>query len=476
MVWEVTTILVLIIYAVTTISTIFMILMENRNPVKSIAWIFVLLLFPVAGFVFYILVGKNLRKKMVLSSRSIDKWHERIEVIKNNPILEKSFPEQYRNLAFMALNSCNASMYVNNKVDVYTDGVSFFDALFADIEKAKSYIHIEFYIFNSDKIGTKLIDVLKRKVAEGVKVRVIIDDVGSWKMKKSVVRDMRKAGIEIFCFLKVSIPAIGSRINYRNHRKIVVIDGSVGYTGGMNVADRYVDGLKWGSWRDTHMRVEGDAVHGLQRCFLSDWYFVSQKLLDNDALFYPNPSEVVGNSLLQIVSSAPDSQWESVMQMFFLAISRARHTIYLETPYFLPPQPIISALQVASLGGVDVRIIIPRYSDAQFALSSSRSYIDDMQKAGIKVYFYEPGFLHSKTIVIDDMLSTVGSANMDFRSFEQNFEINAWIYDADFALRLKEIFMDDLGKSTLIDPDKWKERPRLQKLSESWARLFSPLM
>ena len=476
MVWELTTNLFLVLYFITIIGIILMLLMENRSPVKSIAWIFVLILLPVVGLLLYILVGKNFRKKMVISHRSLAKWKERIETIKGNPMLEKSFPKQYKNFAYMAVNSSNSTLYVNNGVRLFTTGKEFFDSMFAEVEKARKYVHVEFYIFNSDTIGSKFIEILKRKAKEGVKVRVIIDDVGSWLMRKSSVREMRAAGIEIYCFLKVGLPAINSKVNYRNHRKIVVIDGDVGYTGGMNVADRYVEGSRWGAWRDTHLRIEGEAVHGLQRVFLSDWYFVSRSLLSDDPLYYPTPDSPSGNSLVQVVSSSPDSEWESIMQTFFMAIAQARNYIYLQTPYFLPNQTIVNALQCAALGGVDVRIIIPRHSDASFALKSSMTYIDEMLNAGVKVYFFEEGFIHSKTIVIDDNLSTVGSANMDFRSFEQNFEINTWIYDPEFAQTMKNIFLADLEKSSQINLEEWRNRPRLEKFGESWARLFSPLM
>ncbi|MCQ2207561.1 MAG: cardiolipin synthase [Paludibacteraceae bacterium] len=476
MVWELTTNIFLVLYFITIIGIILMLLMENRSPVKSIAWIFVLILLPIVGLALYILIGKNFRKKMVISHRSLAKWQERIETIKANPILEKSFPKQYKNFAFMALNSSNSTLYVNNGVKHFTTGKDLFDSMFAEVEKAKKYIHVEFYIFNSDTIGSRFIEILKRKAKEGVKVRVIIDDVGSWLMRKSSVREMRASGIEIYCFLKVGLPAINSKVNYRNHRKIVVIDGEIGYTGGMNVADRYVMGSKWGEWRDTHLRIEGEAVHGLQRVFLSDWYFVSQTLLSDDDLYYPTPSEPNGNSLIQVVSSSPDSEWESIMQTFFMAIAQARDYIYLQTPYFLPNQTIVNALQCAALGGVDVRIIIPRHSDASFALKSSMTYIDEMLNAGVKVYFFEDGFIHSKTIVIDDNLSTVGTANMDFRSFEQNFEINTWIYDPEFAQTMKSIFLKDQERSTQINLEEWRNRPRLEKFGESWARLFSPLM
>ena len=475
MVWELTTFFVIAIYALTIISTILMMMMENRSPVKSIAWIIVLLVIPGFGLLIYVFFGRKFRKKMVISHRSLEKWHQRVAAIESDPVFGKSFPLEYRNMALLALHSSNAHLYINTDVRIFTDGPSLFDSIFEEMEKAEKFIHVEYYVFLSDEIGTRFINILKRKAAQGLEVRVIIDDVGSWMLKKSEVKKMREAGIQVYCFLKVGLPFLSSKINYRNHRKILVIDGKVGFTGGMNVADRYVKGSKWGTWRDTHLRLEGEGVHGLQRTFMADWFFVSRTLLRNDALYYPDVQSF-GSSVIQVVASGPDSQWESIMQVLFMAMAQARKYIYLETPYFLPNTPILHALQVASLGGTDVRIILPRHSDAAFALRSSCSYIDDMLKAGVKVYFYNPGFIHSKTIVIDDKLSTVGTANMDFRSFEQNFEVNTLIYDPEVAARMKATFETDLANSTPIDPMEWKRRPRLRKLGESWARLFSPLM
>ena len=476
MIWEITTMFLALVYWVTILTTIIMLLMENRSPVKSIAWIIVLLVLPGVGWIFYLFFGKNFRKRLVISHRSLSKWKEKVEVVNDSPNFDKQALHDTHNLAFLSFNSCGSSLYVNNCEEIFLNGKDLYARMFPELLAAKKYIHLEYYVFNSDTIGSQLIEILEKKAREGVKVRVIIDDVGSWMMKKKVVNKMRECGIEIYCFLKVGLPFLSSKVNYRNHRKIVVIDGEVGYTGGMNVADRYVEGSKWGVWRDTHLRLEGDSVHGLQRVFISDWYFVSQVLLTGDALYYPVPEVQLGNSLVQIVSSGPDSQWMSIMQFFFMAIARANKYVYIETPYFLPNVPILNALQVASLGGADVRIILPRRSDAQFALLSSCSYLTEILKAGVKVYFYDPGFIHSKTIVIDDKISTVGSANMDFRSFEQNFEVNTMIYNVDFATKMKQIFFDDLKDSTQVELEEWKKRSIWRKFGESVARLFSPLM
>jgi len=450
--------------------------MENRNPVKSIAWITVLIMLPIVGFVFYIFFGKNIRRRIVLSRRSLHKVKRNSMIIASDieQISSDVLPPEQRNIATLARNSCDALAYEGNELKVYTDGVDVFEDIFEDIKQAKHHIHLEYYIFLADEIGRKMIDVLIGKVKEGVAVRVIIDDVGSWQMPKITIREMQNQGIEVMSFLKVGLPFLSSKVNYRNHRKILIIDGKVGFTGGINIADRYVKGLKWGKWRDTHLRVEGPAVHGLQKIFLTDWYFVNRELI-TDVVFYPDLIKS-GSSLVQIITSGPNTLWNSVMQVYFMAIVQAREYVYIQTPYFLPTDSIITALQTAVLGGVDVRIILPMRSDAKITLASSYSYMWEMLKAGVKMYFYEPGFLHSKTIVIDDKLFTVGSTNMDFRSFEQNFEVNALVFDPEIAVKMRKIFEQDLADSVRVNAGTWRKRPVKVRLKESIARLFSPLL
>jgi cardiolipin synthase len=475
MLGEITAVIFIIVYVYTILTTILLLLMENRNPVKSIAWIVVLILLPIIGFIFYIFFGKNFRRKIVISRRSLQKVKKNSAAVTDIELVPHTIlsPEN-RNLAVLAYNNCDAFAYENNEITIFTDGNTLYDDIFEVIENARHHIHLEYYIFLSDEIGRKLIDILIRKVKEGVAVRIIIDDVGSWGIKKSAIRDMQHAGIEVMSFLKVGLPFLSSKVNYRNHRKILIVDGLIGYTGGINIADRYIKGLKWGKWRDTHIKIEGSGVHGLQKTFLTDWYFVNRKLI-SDAVFFPIPDRT-GNSLVQIITSGPNSSWHSVMQVYFMAIVRAKEYVYIQTPYFLPTESIITALQTAALSGVDVRVVLPKRSDARFTLTSSYSYMDEMLNAGVKMYFYQPGFLHSKTIVIDDKISTIGSTNMDFRSFEQNFEVNALIFDPDVAIKMRKIFEQDIADSLRVNPKTWKKRPVKERLKESIARLFSPLL
>ncbi|MCQ2225297.1 MAG: cardiolipin synthase [Paludibacteraceae bacterium] len=447
-------------------------LVENRNPVKSIAWIMVLVFLPIIGFLCYIFVGRKFRKRHVISKRSllINKKSNTIDLTEL-PNLELT--DDQRSIATLAFRNSDAALHENNDVKIFTQAEELYDNIVEDLKKAKHHIHMEYYIFLADKIGQRIMDVLKEKAREGVIVRVIIDDVGSWQLKKKKIKELRETGIEIQSFLEVGLPYINSRVNYRNHRKIIVVDGLVGYTGGFNIADRYVEGLKWGTWRDTHIRLEGSAVLGLQKNFLMDWFFVKRELIE-DSSYYP-AQEKKGDCLAQIVISGPDMVWESVMQIFTKAFMEAKRRIYIESPYFLPPESLITALQTAALSGIDVRLILPRKSDAKVTLYSTYSYIDQMLKAGIRVFLYEPGFIHSKIVVTDD-IAIIGSANMDFRSFEQNFELNAIMYNNQVAEQMTEIFLDDENNSKEITREAWATRRISQKILESLSRLLSPLL
>jgi cardiolipin synthase len=472
MIWDIAYIILFAIYVYTIFTTIIFMLVENRNPVKSIAWILVLIFLPVVGFLFYILVGRKFRKRHMISKRSllINKKNNTSDLTE---LPNLNLSDTQRSIATLAYRNSDAPLHENSKIDIFTDANELYSSIIEDLRKAKHHIHMEYYIFLADKIGSAVMDVLKEKAKEGVVVRVIIDDVGSWQLKKKKIKELRNAGIDVQSFLEVGLPYINSRVNYRNHRKIIVIDGVVGYTGGFNIADRYVKGLSWGPWRDTHIKIEGSAVLGLQKNFLTDWFFVKRELVE-DVTYYP-AQERKGNCLSQIIISGPDMTWESIMQVFAKAFMEAKERIYIETPYFLPPESLITALQTAALCGVDVRLILPMKSDARITLYSTFSYSDQMLKAGIKVYLYQKGFIHSKIVVTDD-IAIIGSANMDFRSFEQNFELSVIMYDAEIAKKMVEIYENDLRSSEEIKKEEWTTRRFSQKIKESLARLLSPLL
>ena len=462
-----------IVYLITVLGVIVVIISENRNPIKTITWIMVLIFLPVVGFVIYIVFGQDYTKRRFMSKRMYSK-------IKTRPLAEIDsselvhYPSKYIDLIKLLRNSNQAHLLYGSSVEYFITGRDKFQALFHDIDKATDHIHIEYYVWDDDVIGNQLKDLLIKKSAEGIKIRVIVDAVGSWRVKNSFYEQLRSAGIEVEEFMKVTFPMFTSHVNYRNHRKIVVIDGQVGYIGGMNVADRYINGPSWGNWRDTHIRIEGKGVQGLQSIFLIDWYMVSKSLIT--ARKYFPPLESYGDNSMQIVSSGPYSPAREIMQGFMQAIFGAQSYIYIQTPYFIPPESLSEALIAASVRGVDVRLMVPRRSDTLLVQLASRSYFKKLLRAGVNIYFYEPGFLHSKLMVIDDSLTLMGSANFDIRSFEQNLEVVAFIYNETTAIRGKEIFVEDQNNSTAIVLREWIRRPVWMRFKESFIRLFTPLL
>ena len=387
-------------------------------------------------------------------------------------------PEKHKPLIDLFVNQNLSLPFKDNKVEIYTDGYQFFPALLSAIHEAKNHIHIDMYIFADDALGMLVSDALIAKRREGVEVRVIIDDVGCWNVKHRFFERMREEGIEVASFLPVHFPSFTSKVNYRNHRKIIVIDGCVGFIGGMNIALRYVKGTGRMPWRDTMIKVLGGAVYALQRAFLVDWYFVDRTLL-SDRKYYPSSLRdelATNNCLAQVVTSGPVTPYPEIMQGFVRVILGARRYLFLETPYFLPNDSVLFALKTAALAGVDVRVLCPRYSDARFVEWASRSYLREIQEAGVQVSLYKPGFLHSKLMVCDDAITTCGSTNLDFRSFENNFEANIFFYDEGVALRMKKVYLDDEKQSVLLTDVPGRMNNRFfVRLWESVTRMLSPL-
>lgn len=462
-----------IVYFGAVIGTIVVVVLDNRNPVKTMAWILILMFLPIVGLIFYFFFGRSQRRERVIGKKSYDR-------LLKKPMAEylaqdfSTLPEEYNRLIHLFRHTNQALPFEGNRVETFTGGYSKLQALLRELQKAQRHIHMEYYIIEDDAIGRLIRDVLIQKVREGVEVRVIYDDVGCWHVPQRFFEEMRNAGIEVRSFLKVRFPLFTSKVNYRNHRKIVVIDGRVGFVGGMNLAERYMRGFSWGIWRDTHILLEGKAVHGLQTAFLLDWYFVDRTLI-TAARYFPR-IESCGNSLVQIVTSEPIGPWKEIMQGLTMAILGAKKYFYMQTPYFLPTEQILAAMQTAALSGVDVRLMLPEHADNRITHLGSHSYLADVLRAGVKVYFYKKGFLHSKLMVSDDMLSTVGSTNVDFRSFEHNFEVNAFMYGMETALQMKEIFMEDQRECTQVFLKNWVKRSWRRKAMESVVRLLAPLL
>ena len=350
-------------YILFVIVTIAVIIHDKREPVKALSWIIVISLLPVVGFVFYIVFGRNHRKQKLFNRKELHDLEQidalsrqQIYEINHPSLLHKSEISDHRDTITLLLNSNKALLTVHNRVRVLNDGAETFDEIRRALRQARESIHMEYYIIEDDELGREIADILIAKAAEGVEVRLIYDDVGSWGLGRKYLGRLRRAGVEVRCFMPVVFPWLTSHVNYRNHRKILVVDGRIGFTGGINIAQRYVTGTKLGPWRDTHLRLEGEAVGMLQIVFITDWFFVTKKLLADYDKYLPK-THVRDETMIQIVTSGPDSDWASIMQAFFSAISHAQHHIYISSPYFLPNEAILTAVKVASLSGIDVRII-----------------------------------------------------------------------------------------------------------------------
>ncbi len=456
------------------LGTIFVIISENRNPVKTIAWCMVLTFMPVIGLILYILFGMGNRHRKLVKDEDLSRFKDVTEIIQSDEIIS-DLPARHKSLAEM-LCRMNRSYPLNgNNVEIMTDFRTMSDRLVSDIEVARHHINMLFFKFEDDAAGRRIADALIRKAEEGVQIRLIYDDAGNLMVPRRFYRRLRQHGIQVRGFMRIFLPILSRDYNSRNHRKVVVIDGEVGYMGGMNIAQRYAEGLKWGIWRDTHIRITGPAVSELQTSFLTDWKFTKGDEPDLDSMYPYNPP--CGNTLMQIVTGGPMGKWNVMMQAYMTAIASARRHAYLQSPYFIPPEPIMKTLQNAALSGVDVRVMIPYRGDKGILPPwASRSYIKEALNAGIRIYLYRKGYMHAKTMTIDDSLVTIGSTNIDFRGFEQDFEINAFMYDGRLAVQQREIFLKDQKDAELIDPLEWDKRPLTDKAKESVARVFSPVL
>jgi len=467
--------ILMVLYFITVLAVIVVVLSENRNPVKSMAWMLVLVLLPVLGLVIYLIFGRSL-KGMRLISRSDLRELQRMNDYSEAIEVDEGLSETSRQLISLVNKLTMPHMFAGNDIEVFTSGREKYDSLIRDIEAARDYIHVQYFIIENDDVGARLIESLMRKAREGVQVRVLYDYVGSFYMRPRVLRQMRAAGIEVHPFLEVTLANVAFRVNWRNHRKVVVIDGKVGYVGGMNIANRYVTGDKrWQPWRDTHLRIHGEAVAAMQYSFAIDWNFTTRKLLTSPTMHYNEPP-ANSDYLVQMVGSGPTNRWNNISLVFFKAIALAKKSIYIQTPYFLPSDSLLKALLSAALSGVDVRLMIPRENDSMMLHLATGSYIKQCLQAGMKIFFYEAGMMHAKVVIVDDEFVTTGSTNFDFRSFEHNFEFNALVYSKEFNRKMKDIFEADMQQCSRVSLGKWKQRPLMHKALESVVRLVSPIL
>lgn len=459
----------------------FIVVKENGKPSKTIAWLLIIIIFPVIGFLLYLQFGLNFRKRKLYKlkrTKDIQRYHDIIEEeydqFETSDWFELPEVRNNRRLAKLLLKSSKSLFSHHNDVTPLFDGKDTFESLFRDLEKAKEHIHIQFYILHEGDLADRLLEIFKMKIAEGVEIRLLYDAVGSWSLGKEYRQKLTEIGVTHHEFMPVRFAVLGNRVNYRNHRKIVVIDATIAYTGGINVDDKYIYGNELGHWRDTFVRIEGNAVNGLQFLFLSDWYFASGVSHLDRSKF--KVVERTTGCPVQIVGSGPDSDYAGIMQEYTSMINLARNYIYISNPYLIPGEVILNALLNAAMGGVDVRILIPGISDYRVVKWSTNSYLEDLLRAGVRIFKYHGGFLHEKVMVMDDEVSSIGTANMDIRSFELNFEVNALIYSSQMAIRMKEKFELDCQTAEEIDYQEFLKRPFKEKILESTSRLMSPLL
>ncbi len=451
------------------------VVLNNRNPIKTVAWMLVLIFIPILGLVLYFFFGRDTRRLKYIDKRSLSQIQQRCFLAYPEHVAPKS-PEQYAGMISFFDNVANARLMGHTDVQIISNGKDFIQELLNAINEAEEHIHIMFYIFEDDATGHLVRNALIEKARQGVEVRLIYDSVGCWSVNPSFYDEIRCAGGYVSAFFKVRFPIFTNKVNYRNHRKVVVVDGKVGFVGGFNIADRYVTGGEWAVWRDTMLVLRGGAVYGLQISFLIDWYFADRSLVSGRR-YFPLLSDMSGSdSMLQIVTSNPVGHSRIIMNGLLFSLIGAREYIYMQTPYLMPNEPVITAMQAAALSGIDVRLMIPLKSDSRLTDYASFSYLGELLNAGVKIYLYERGFLHSKMLVSDDMLSAVGSANIDFRSFDYNFEINAYVYDTDVAKRLRALFLDDSKGCRQLTLREYRERSLARRCLESGARLLSPLL
>jgi cardiolipin synthase len=458
--------------------------LERKSVSSTWAWLMILNFLPIAGFILYIILGQN------LSRRKIFKWdhavHQRTKEIVSKQMLaivnkEPPFSDpilcDYHGLIYMNLNNDEAPLTLNNRLSIYTDGESKFQNLLQDIRSAKHHIHIEYYIFRGDFLGNQLIDTLIQKAKEGVVVRLLVDDEGSRRLPKKLIQGLIHAGGKFQTFFPGRLPLLNLRINYRNHRKLVIIDSNIGYIGGFNVGDEYL-GLsrKFGFWRDTHLRVVGESVITIQSRFLLDWNQASGEQVPFQAYYTMDDQTHYGDVGIQIVSSGPDQKWEQIKNAFIKMILSAKKNVYIQTPYLIPDESLLNAISIASLSHVDVRIMIPSKPDHPFVYWATYSNVGLLLETGARVYLYQNGFLHAKTIIVDDQIATVGTSNLDFRSFSLNFEVNAFIYHQQTAKQLAQIFKQDIRLSKELTMSDYRNRSFIIKFKESVSRLLSPIL
>jgi len=467
--------IIVIIFVINIFLIASVILLEKRNPYKTIAWLLVFIAFPVGGYVLYTFFGRNMRKERILKNLKDYNRCSSLLAASGPSRLTDGFAIPDLRINRLMKNSSALPIQYCNNIKVLTNGPTTFREIIKELRKAKDHIHMEYYIIRDDKLGLHIRDILIEKARQGVEVRILYDGVGSMRLPQSFFQPLREAGGQVHAFLPFRFPFLDYRSNYRNHRKILIVDGKAGFLGGLNIGDEYLGRTKaFRFWRDTHLKLEGDAVYSLQAVFMQDWVFASGKDLDCGRCFPQHDIKTV--KPVQIVASSPDSSWNSIQNLYTQLVYMAEKKLYITTPYLIPDESLLTALKLAALSDVDVRLLVPGIPDKKIVHWASRSYYQELMEAGVRIYEYTRGFIHAKVIQVDGEIASVGTANFDIRSLHLGFEVNALIFDGQIAKHLEEDFFRDLKHCVEIEPEKWTGRPLAENLKESTARLFSPLL
>ncbi len=466
-----------IVYIFISVFIILRLLLNGMRPTLTLAWILAVLTIPVGGMFMYLMLGRNRRKNKLFKLKrtpTVEVFMQKVTE-QSSSLSREEFDEHSK---IVPLLTHNTHFYptAGNKVKLLKNGKATFEAIFNALQSAQNFIYLEYYIFEEGELTSVLFELFKEKIDKGVKVYILYDGIGSLSLSKKYLKKLEEIGVRVHRFLPIRFGSFLSSINYRNHRKIIVVDDKIAFTGGINVSDKYVkEDTVLGRWYDMHLQIQGPAVNSLKAIFALDWYMISkdESILD---ISYAANAQSKGKSSVQIVHSGPDDDFSSTHQMYFSMINEAKDYVYITNPYIIPGESILDSLKIAAMSGVDVRLLLSEKSDNIIVRWCVRSYFERLLQAEVKIYLFPDGFLHSKTIVVDDTISSVGTTNLDIRSFEQNYEVNAVIYDDNFAKELKEVFLSDCDKSMLLNYDSYLQRPWLHKLKEGGAKIFSPIL
>ncbi|GIM54146.1 cardiolipin synthase [Capnocytophaga cynodegmi] len=472
-----------IVYIILLIAVCLRIIWDTRSVSKTLAYLLLVIFIPVLGIIFYFSFGINYRRHKIYNKKlEIDQFFRseletKIEILRKNHLEQPSLSENMEIIRFLSQTE-QTFVAPNSSIEILNNGENLFPVLLREMRNAKSHIHIEYYIYENDTVGNQVKEILIEKARQGVEVRFIYDDFGSRSIRKNIVKELEENGVQVFPFHKINFIYFANRINYRNHRKIVVIDGKTSFVGGINVSDKYINSAENELyWRDTHLMIKGVTSLSLQMVFLSDWNFCSNENITIQPTYFPTDfSNLPKDYYAQIAYSGPDSDLPTILYTTIQAIYSAKEEILLTTPYYIPDTSLQEALIIASLSGISVKLLLPKESDSFLVNITSQSFLEELLRAGVKIYLYKKGFVHSKTFVIDGKWASVGTANLDARSFDLNFEVSALIYNQDIALQLRETFHKDLLDSEILTLEKWEKRPKYKQLAEKILRLTSPFM